>query len=133
MIALDANVLVRYVIGVHTQQTDAARRLIDGLSEDAPGYVCREASIELAWVLARTYRVGRADLAATFEALLGSPELIFENAADLAQAVADHAAGGAGIADRMIVAAARRAGATETVTFDRDAALLPGMRLLGQE
>jgi predicted nucleic-acid-binding protein len=37
---------------------------------------------------------------------------------------------GFGFADLMIAAAARRAEATELVTFDRKAARLPGVRLL---
>ena len=39
---------------------------------------------------------------------------------------------GFGFADLMIAAAARRAGASELLTFDRKAARLPGVRLLGE-
>ncbi len=42
MIALDTNVLVRYLVRDDIEQAEAARSLLESLSVDRPGYVCRE-------------------------------------------------------------------------------------------
>jgi predicted nucleic-acid-binding protein len=57
--------------------------------------------------------------------------LVIEAADDVGLAVDRYRNDGFGFADLMIAAAARRAGASELVTFDRKAARLPGVRLLG--
>jgi len=41
MIALDTNVLVRYLVRDDTKQADTARVLMESLTEDRPGYICR--------------------------------------------------------------------------------------------
>jgi predicted nucleic-acid-binding protein len=56
MIALDTNVLVRFLAQDDDAQFQIAADLIEGCTSDAPGYVCREVMIELIWVLERSYR-----------------------------------------------------------------------------
>lgn len=130
MIALDTNVLVRFLTGDDPEQSPVAAAFLAGLTPEAPGYLCREVVLETVWVLERSYRRSRADVAATLEALLAAPELVVETDDDIGAAVGAYADGGAGFADLMVAAAARRAGATRLVTFDRRAATLPGVELL---
>ena len=59
MIALDTNVLVRFLVQDDAMQGQAASALIDGLTELDPGYICREVIVELVWVLERVYKVHR--------------------------------------------------------------------------
>lgn len=131
MIALDTNVLVRIFTEDDPEQTRVAQRFMDGLTEDRPGFICREVVLELVWVLERTYRIKRERIAEAVKGLLRSRELVVETADDLALAIADWQEGGAGLSDRMVVAAARRAGAGPVMTFARKAARIPGMELLG--
>ena len=42
MIALDTNLLVRYLVADHREQAEAVRALLAGLTADRPGFVCRE-------------------------------------------------------------------------------------------
>lgn len=128
MIALDTNVLVRIFTGDNPEQLQIARRLMEGLSEDAPAFVCRETILELAWVLERSYRFGRHEIADVLESLMLTKDVVVETAADLRTAIAGWREGEAGLGDRMVVAAALRAGASPVVTFK--AARLPGMELL---
>lgn len=131
MIALDTNVLVRFLVQDHPEQARLAGEIIDQLSDEAPGFISREVLIELVWVLERAYRLGRDEIAAALDGLLTSTELQIEGSDDVGSAVELYRNDGFGFADLMIAAAARRVGATQLVTFDRKAARLPGVRLLG--
>lgn len=130
MIALDTNVLVRYLVQDDATQAQIASDVIDGLSEADLGFVGREVLIELVWVLERAYGFSRMEIANALDGLLAAIELVIENADDLGLAIELYRNDGYGFADMMIAAAARRAGARELVTFDRKAARLRGVRLL---
>ena len=56
MTALDTNVIVRYLVAEDPGQAEAARSLLEQLTPDNPGFICREVVIEAAWVLERSYR-----------------------------------------------------------------------------
>ena len=131
MIALDTNVLVRFLVQDDPEQARLAGEVMDQLTEDAPAFVGREVLVELVWVLERAYRLGRAEIAGALDGLLASTELVIEGADQVGPALELYRNDGFGFADLMIAAAARRAGAREVVTFDRKAARSPGMRLLG--
>lgn len=130
MIALDTDVLVRYLVRDDTAQAEAARALLETLLPDRPGYVCREVVLELVWVLERAYGFARSDIAAVLEQLVTTAGLVIESADDVARSASDYRMGGAGFADRMILAAAERSRADGLYTFDQTAAELPGVRLL---
>jgi len=130
VIALDTNVLLRFLVQDDPEQARLSAEVIDRLSDDAPGFVSCEVLVELVWVLERAYRLGRAEIAGALDGLLAATELQIEGADEVGPALELYRNDGFGFADLMIAAAARRAGATELVTFDRKAAHLPGVRLL---
>lgn len=130
MIALDTNVIVRFLVQDEAEQSRRATELIEELSPDDPGLVSREVLLELVWVLERAYGYSRLEIASAIDGLLSSSELILEAADDAGPALDLYRSEGFGFADLMIAAAARRLGASEVVTFDRRAARLPGVRLL---
>ncbi|MGY6537232.1 MAG: PIN domain-containing protein [Pararhodobacter sp.] len=131
MIALDTNVLVRFLVQDDPDQARLAAEIFDHLTDATPGFVGREVLVELVWVLERAYRLGRAEIAGALDGLLASTELVIEGADEVGPALELYRNDGFGFADLMIAAAARRVGARELVTFDRKAARLPGVRLLG--
>jgi predicted nucleic-acid-binding protein len=131
VIAIDTNVLVRFLVQDDPEQAGLAGAVIDTLSETVPGFISREVLIELVWVLERAYRLSKPDIAGAIDGLLASAELVIEGADEVGSALELYRNDGFGFADLMIAAAARRAGAKELVTFDRKAAQLPGVRLLG--
>ena len=130
MIALDTNVLVRFLVQDDPLQAQLATKVINQLTDDAQGFVSREVLIELVWVLERAYRLGRTEIASALDGLLSATELNIEGSDEVAPALELYRNDGFGFADLMIAAAARRAGASELVTFDSKAARLPGVRLL---
>ena len=130
MIALDTNVLVRYLVADDPRQAQAARALLAELTSERPGFVCRETAVELSWVLDRAYGFSRDRIATILEELVTSEELRFEAADDVIRAANGYRRGGAGFSDRMIAAAARRYDTDALYTFDRRMAQLPGAALL---
>ena len=132
MIALDTNVLVRFLVNDDFAQASAARALLESLSNRSRGFVCREVAVELAWVLDQAYRFSRDQIAGVFEDLVASAELEFEAAEDVVRAADGLRRGSVGFSDQMIAAAARRNGADKLYTFDRRAAVKDGVVLLGE-
>ena len=131
MIAIDTNVLVRFLVRDDAEQAEAASALLEDLTPEQPGYICREVAIEVPWVLERSYRFPRGEIAEALLALLASDDLVFEAADDVARVASQYDQGGPGFSDRMILAAAVRAGAAPLHTFDRRLAREPGAELVG--
>jgi predicted nucleic-acid-binding protein len=131
MIALDTNVLVRYLTRDDPKQAAVAGEVIAGLTAEVPGFVCREVIVELVWVLERRYRLPRPAIAAALERLVAAIEIEVEAAGDVAAALLRYRDQGLGFADLMVAAAARRSGASRLVTFDRRAARIEGVEFLG--
>lgn len=130
MIALDTNVVVRYLVRDHPEQAETARALLESLTPERPGFLCREVMIETVWVLERPYKVPRARIADAVLELIATDSLVVEDAGDVARAAIDYRQGGAGFADLMILAASGRAGARPLHTFDRLLAREEGATLL---
>ena len=130
MIALDTNVLIRYLVRDDTEQADIARALMESLAEDHPGYICREVALELVWVLGRIYDYSRDQIATILEVLVRSEALVVEASDDVATAASRYRMGGADFSDLMILAAAERSGANPLYTFDKKASQLEGVTLL---
>ena len=130
MIALDTNVLVRYLVRDDPAQAEAARKLVASLTRDSPGFIGREVVVELVWVLTRSYGTPREQIATVLLGLLGSESIVIESANDVGRAALGFARGVADFADLMVVAAARRQDATPLYTFDHQAARMDGVELL---
>ncbi|MCY3852685.1 MAG: type II toxin-antitoxin system VapC family toxin [Gammaproteobacteria bacterium] len=130
MITLDTNVLVRYLLDDDEHQAKAARNLLSGLTPDQPGFVCREVTVELTWVLQNTYGFSRDLVSEALEDLIATKELKFEAADDVVSAINHYREGGASLPGRMIAAAAKRRGAYPLYTFDQKLARLEGVLLL---
>ena len=130
MIAIDTNVLVRFLARDHAEQAEAARVLLQGLTPEQPGFICREVAIEVTWVLERSYKFPREQVAEALLELLASNNLVFEAADDVAHAAFQYSRGGPGFSDLMILAAASRAGATPLYTFDQRLARAEGAELV---
>ena len=89
----DTNVLVRYLVRDDVEQAEAARALLESLTADAPGYICREVAVELVWVLERAYRFSRDQIATVLEELVVTEGLAIEAADDVARAASHYRAG----------------------------------------
>ena len=130
MIAVDTNVLVRYLTADDTAQLASVRALFLTLTVEHPAFICREALVELVWVLGYSYRLNRAEICDALEGLLAAVELEIEDADILSAALDSYLNAGADFADLMIRGAAEKRGALPLMTFDKKAARLAGVELL---
>ncbi|HEY3908353.1 MAG TPA: type II toxin-antitoxin system VapC family toxin [Stellaceae bacterium] len=112
MLAVDTNIIVRYLTADHPEQFAKASALIDG--EDV--YVCSTVLLETEWVLRRGYRFSREQISAALTAFAGLPRVTLEDAAVAAKAL-EWMRGGLDFADALHLAKA--AGCEAFVSFDR--------------
>jgi predicted nucleic-acid-binding protein len=130
MIGLDTNILVRYLIHDDTGQTTLAKRIMNSLSSDSPGFITLVVLAELVWVLKISYDFSKTELEQVLESLLRSEELVVERAEIALQALRKFRAGNADFADSLIERCGHAAQCKHTLTFDLKAAAGSGMRLL---
>ncbi len=131
MIALDTNVLVRYLAHDDVDQFNMANDLINSCTADQPGYVCREVMIELVWVLERSYKYSREEIADALESIVSASQLEVESAQDIAAVLNLYRKERYDFADLLIRQAASRGGNYNIKTFDQKFAKLDGVDLLG--
>lgn len=130
MIALDTNVLVRYLVCDDRKQAEAARLVLESFTAERPGLICREVTVELVWVLEQAYRFNGHQVANIVEELVSTEGLVFEAQDDAARAALRYQNASAGFSDLMISGAARRSAAHPLYTFDKKAARLEGAMLI---
>jgi predicted nucleic-acid-binding protein len=120
VIALDTNVVVRFLVQDDESQARASRELMAGLTSGRPGFLSDVVLAETFWVLTRAYGVDRAAAVGHLEALVSAPAIAVESPR-VVQAACDAARGGADFPDALIDAVAHQHGCTEVVTFDKRA------------
>jgi len=112
MLAIDTNLIARYLTGDHPEQSPKARALID--SEDV--FVCTTVLLETEWVLRGVYGLAPVEVARALGAFAGLAHVMLEDAALTARAL-DWTVGGLDFADALHLAKAE--GCNAMVTFDR--------------
>ncbi|MCW5696811.1 MAG: type II toxin-antitoxin system VapC family toxin [Bauldia sp.] len=134
MIAVDTNVVVRFLIPDHPPQTEAARQVFASGSV----FVGITVLLETEWVMRGSFKIGRRETAAGLERLLGLSEVVVPQRQAVAVAL-EAMAEGADFADALHASVAPD-GAEAFVTFDRDFARhaaaidgLPAVRLLAAD
>jgi predicted nucleic-acid-binding protein len=131
VIGLDTNVIVRYVTQDDARQAAAASRLFEHVLTNAqPGFVGLITLCELVWVLADCYDADKARIAAVVEGLLGSRQLMVEEAEVVWQALRTWKKSSADFSDVLLGQVLLARGCEKVVTFDKAAARLPGFDLL---
>ena len=131
MIALDTNILIRFLVeddakqahAVHARfkQAEAARERL---------FVPLLVVLETIWVLETAYEVPREDILNALEKLRGMAILEFEANDAVRQFLAEGRRCGADLPDLLIAHAAKAAGCDGAMTFDKKASKLPFFHLL---
>jgi len=112
MLAIDTNVIVRYLTGDHPEQSAKAKRLID--REDV--FVATTVLLEAEWVLRSVYGYGAAELSDALAAFAGLAHVTLEDPVAAGRALQWMKAG-LDFADALHLAKAQ--GCVAFVTFDR--------------
>ncbi len=128
MIAIDTNVLLRYLVQDEPAQSAIATHILeDVLNPGEPGFVTIVAVLELDWVLRAQFGFSPGIVVETLRGLLESPNLVFEQCAAVESAMSFE---NGDLADNILHQTAQANGCTKTVTFDRKFARLAGVELL---
>lgn len=130
MTGLDTNVLVRFMTQDDATQFAKAVRVMEALTPDQPGFISLTAITELAWVLESGYAMTRRDIAHALRRLNESLEIRVEGAVAVRKAINLYESRVIDIADCLIASSGDAAGCIHTLTFDRKAARIEGMRLI---
>jgi predicted nucleic-acid-binding protein len=120
VLAIDTNLIVRYLTGDHPRQSAKARALIDG--NDV--FVCTTVLLEAEWVLRSVYGYSPAQLAKALAAFAGLARVKFEDAALIAKAL-DWMKEGMDFADALHLVKAE--GCEAFVSFDQSFAKTANM------
>ena len=130
MPALDTNVLVRYLVADDKKQFQSAKILIESASEEAPLFLSLSVVVELEWVLRSLYSFSKAKLITTFNQLLGTRELVFQDEDVVEVAMSLYTENNTDFADCLHIATAHVYDYAPMNTFDRKAARVSGAQLL---
>ena len=128
MIAVDTNVLLRYLLRDDEAQAESSRRVIDG---EERVLITDVVLAETLWTLiGRRYRASRADLIGVVDKLLQEPNILFEDDEVIWSALQAYRETDADFADALIVFKALKTAATDDMlnvvyTFDTAALRLP--------
>lgn len=120
MIALDTNVLVRYLVQDDEEQAAIASELIEQQCRvDSPGYLSVVVLCELVWVLRGAYRYEKQLVVSVLEQLLVTAEFEVEHEEVVRSAVTEFKVGKADFSDYVIMCISREAGCKQMFSFDQ--------------
>lgn len=131
MTGLDTNILVRYFTHDDARQTALAVRLVDEqLDPTHPGHVSLVTLAELVWLLRTGYGAERETVVGIVNRLLADARFVMQESSSVWAALDAYRNAPIDFGDALIAALNRDAGCLETLTFDRGAARISGVRLL---
>ena len=130
MTGLDTNVLVRYLANDDSAQTPVAQQLINSFTSQEPGFIPLVSLVETVWVLTGVLGYNKTETARAVQILLEAEDVRVQESDLVWRSLRQFRVSNADFADCVIGALGTDAGCEATVTFDRQAAKLPGFRLL---
>ena len=120
MIALDTNVLVRYLVEDNDAQSKAAKRLINRVvAADDLLFVADIVLVETVWVLSRSYGFSKSEIVKAMCLLLSARNLKWESSDRISRVLDAFEKGRGGFADYLVRQMGRENGCQEVATFDR--------------
>jgi len=127
VIALDTNVLVRFLVEDDPEQSRQAKALVQrAIAGNSPCFVSEVVVCEVVWVLGTSYQVGREEIARVLRQLLRARHLTFSDGERLSRALNAFDSGRGDFADYLIRETARETGCESVATFDRALLREPG-------
>lgn len=120
MIALDTNVLIRFLIKDDEPQAMRARALLEACREKGEAcLVTNPVLCEVEWVLDSVYSASRANIGAALRILQTTPPFALEDEALVERALRSYARGKGDFSDYLLGEIGEARGARTTFTFDR--------------
>ena len=131
MIALDTNVIVRFLVRDDEKQAQIVYALFkQAESAREAFFVPLPVVLETIWVLESAYDKSRKEILESFDELKSMPILEFEEAQVLQDLLSEGRKSNADLSDLLIALAAQSCGCSGGITFDKKASKFPFFRLL---
>jgi predicted nucleic-acid-binding protein len=122
MIAIDTNILVRFLVGDDTKQSEKVYKLFkDTEVNNNELYVPILVMLELIWVLDSVYEIKRSDLLDALSQITLMPILCFENLSALQSFILDAQHTNFDLSDLLIAHSAKQEICEKVLTFDKKA------------
>jgi len=127
MIALDTNVLVRFLVEDDVAQAERAKALLQrAIDAKEPCYVSDVVLCELVWVLERRYKLRRKEICRGLSRLVYAQHLVFSSVEGLSRALEAYEKMRGDFADYIIREHARAKGCEAVATFEKALLKEPG-------
>lgn len=126
---IDANILLRSVVGDVPEQAADVGKLLDRIAQgELTGFVPATVIQEFVFVLDRIYKATRLDIAGALSDMIAIPNLVVEHADEILDCLDDYVAHRSiSFSDALHCAYAKRHFAGNLVSFDRALARLSGI------
>ena len=123
MIALDTNVVIRYLTQDDKKQSLIANKVFEKtLTPNKQGFISLVVLTEIAWVLEACYDVNKPNIISIINSLTSSKNLIVEQSHVVRIATTLFTDKNADFSDALIFSIANHTGCEKTLTFDKKAA-----------
>lgn len=130
MIALDTNILVRFLTKDDPPQSILVRAVMLSLTAQNPAWVGLAVMQQLVWVLTSIFGASRSDVVTVLKLFLTRKELLLEQSDVVRHSVRIYEDPKVEFSDCLISASAQAAGFKQILTFDQLAAKTAGMTLV---
>lgn len=129
MIALDTNVLIRFLINDDKKQASIAKEVIQKAeSTKQPLFVTSLVVLKVVWVLDAVYEAERSDIITAIGDLILMPSLCFEDQTMLRHFIIEASTSTFDLSDLLISLSGIESGCETTLTFDKKASKFSGFQ-----
>jgi predicted nucleic-acid-binding protein len=122
MIAIDTNVLVRFLVGDDEKQSEKVYKIFkDTETKKSQVYVPLLVILEVIWVLESAYEIDREDIINSLDQLILMPIFEFEKLSVIQNLIPDAKTSNFDLSDLLIAHSSDYAGCKMVITFDKRA------------
>jgi predicted nucleic-acid-binding protein len=121
MIALDTNVLVRYIVQDDPAQAKKATKIIEDLTVASPAFISCIVLCEINWVLQTAYKIPKKNRFEALQGILSVAVFDVERLGSCLKALKLYEGGSADFSDYLIQQIAGQAGYDTVLSFDKKA------------
>jgi len=120
MIAIDTNILIRFLVRDDTKQTEKVYKLFKNAEKQHEElYIPILVMLEVIWVLESVYEINRTDLLNALSKLILMPILCFENLSAIQSFILDAKDSSFDLSDLLIGYSAKLKSCEKIITFDK--------------
>ena len=128
MVALDTNVLVRYIVQDEKIQARKASKAIEALTAQNPAFISCIVLCEINWVLKTAYKISKTNCIEALNNIISVAVFDIENLEACLAALKQYEAGRADFSDYLIQNIAKQKGYDTVLTFDKKALKHPNFK-----